>query len=270
MAPMFSKREIEQILKEDHEQYDICLVLNSLVIEQNLKKEPDRRQILSKVVYAYGMYMKAYCEGFLGADKKLCIRLWGVCEDSGITVIQEELDNSVLMSICKVMIVHGVMPLNQPIKLIKSFFDFARICIFPFITCISECSNNSETPSYLEGTEETKRAASNVWNIELLGLPVGVLEDEVTIRFMNNECSIAMHYLHDESFRLTITSLEDENIKTVSVNLELEFDPELFAQHFEFFDSEKFAVAGKPVGLIEGETVIPALRTVPKAFVEKL
>ena len=65
---------------------------------------------------------------------------------------------------------------------------------------------------------------SNHWNIELLGLPNGILEDEVTVRFMNNECSVALHYLHDESFRLTITSLEDEYLQTVSVNLELEFD----------------------------------------------
>lgn len=41
---------------------------------------------------------------------------------------------------------------------------------------------------------------------------MGVLEEEVTIRFMDNECSLAMHYLYDESFRMTITSLEGEHI----------------------------------------------------------
>ena len=232
LAPMFSQREIEYILKEDHEQYNISLVLNEQVIESDLKKEPNQRKVVSKIISAYGMYVKAYCEGYLGPGDQLCIRLWGVCEDSGITIIQEELDNSMLVGICKVMIVHGVMPLGQPIKLIKSFTDFARICIFPFVTCISECSNNSETPSYLEGTEEQKTFSQNVWNIELLGLPMGVLEEEVTVRFMNNECSIALHYLHDESFRLTITSLEDEHIKTLSINLELEFDADSFSKQF--------------------------------------
>ena len=77
-------------------------------------------------------------------------------------------------------------------------------------------------------------------NIELLGLPIGVLEEEVTIKFMNNECCVALHYLQDENFRLTITSLEDEHIKTISVNMELEFDLETFDKLFEFYEHESF------------------------------
>ena len=69
---------------------------------------------------------------------------------------------------------------------------------------------------------------------------MGLLEDEVTVRFMENECSIALHYLNDESFRLTITSLEDEHIKTISINLELEFDKETFDKLFEFYEHESF------------------------------
>lgn len=45
---------------------------------------------------------------------------------------------------------------------------------------------------------------------------------------MNNECSVALHYLQEDSFRLTITSLEDEHIKTISINLEMEFDEDTF------------------------------------------
>lgn len=47
---MFSSREIEHILNEDHEQYDISLVLNSKVIEQDLKKEPNQRKVVSKII----------------------------------------------------------------------------------------------------------------------------------------------------------------------------------------------------------------------------
>ena len=61
---------------------------------------------------------------------------------------------------------------------------------------------------------------------------MGVLEEEVTIRFMDNECSLALHYLYDESFRMTITSLEGEHIQTISINVELEFEPEIFDQQF--------------------------------------
>lgn len=120
-----------------------------------MKKERGQRKTVSKIIQAYGRYVKVYCEGYLSADPGLlCIKLWGICEDSGITIIEEELDNSMLIGICKVMIVHGVMPLDQPIKLIKTFTEFARICIFPFVTCISEASNNSETASYMENDNQ--------------------------------------------------------------------------------------------------------------------
>lgn len=94
-------------------------------------------------------------------------------------IVEEDLDNSMLYGICKVMIVHGVMPLNQPLKLIKSFTDFARICIFPFLTCIREDSNHSDAASLLDYTEEepNREPSSNTWNIELLGIPNGVLEE---------------------------------------------------------------------------------------------
>ena len=110
---MFSQREIEHILKEDHEQYDISLVLNSFVIEQDLKKEHNQRKVVSKIIQAYGRYVKVYCEGYLSGDPgHMCIKLWGVCEDSGITIVEEELDRTMLSGICKVMFLHGVMPLD--------------------------------------------------------------------------------------------------------------------------------------------------------------
>lgn len=151
---MFNQREIEQILKEDHEQYDISLVLNLSVLEADLAKEPDQRKVVSKIIPARGKYVKAYCEGYLGPENLLCIKLTGICEDSGITVVEEVLDNSMLVGICKVMIVHGVMPLNQPLKLIKSFTDFARICVFPFLTCIREGSNHSDDDGSMQDESE--------------------------------------------------------------------------------------------------------------------
>ena len=109
---------------------------------------------MSKIITAYGMYVKVYCHGYLSPEGHLCIKLNGICEASGVTIIEEELDNSMLIGICKVMIVHGVMPLNQPLKLIKSFTDFVRICVFPFVTCISEGSNNSESITDIDGNDD--------------------------------------------------------------------------------------------------------------------
>ena len=57
-----------------------------------------------------------------------------------------------------------------------------------------------------------------------------MLEEDLTVKFMNNECCVALHYLQEESFRLTITSLEDEHIKTISINLEMQFEEDTFEQ----------------------------------------
>mmetsp|Transcript_9387 Transcript_9387/g.12785 ORF Transcript_9387/g.12785 Transcript_9387/m.12785 type:complete len:102 (+) Transcript_9387:798-1103(+) len=101
---------------------------------------------------------------------------------------------------------------------------------------------------------------------------MGVLEDDeiTTIRFMNNECSLALHYLYDESFRLTITSLEGEHIQTISINVELEFEQAIFDQQFEFYEHEEFKTSGNPVPLKERETMLRSLKIVPKAFIEKI
>ena len=58
-----------------------------------MKKEPDQRKVVSKIIPAYGKYVKTYCEGYLDTDGKLCIKLTGICEDSAITIVVEELDN---------------------------------------------------------------------------------------------------------------------------------------------------------------------------------
>ena len=82
------------------------------VLEQDLKKEPDQRKIVSKIIPANGKYVKVYCEGHLDDVGSLAIKLRGVCEDSSVTINSEDLEKSMLIGICKVMIVHGVMPLN--------------------------------------------------------------------------------------------------------------------------------------------------------------
>ena len=56
--------------------------------------------------------MKTYCEGYLSPEGDLCIKLTGIGEDSQMKIVEEDLDNSMLYGICKVMIVQGVVPLN--------------------------------------------------------------------------------------------------------------------------------------------------------------
>ena len=86
----------------------------------------------------HGKYVKAYVEGYLGQGGDLCLRMSAVCEDSDVTIFDEEMKNDVLAGICKVIFVKAVIPLDTPLKMIKSFADFCRICIFPFLNFVNE------------------------------------------------------------------------------------------------------------------------------------
>ena len=81
-------------------------MLQKKVVEEDLKKRPNQRKMVSKVLYANGKYVKAFCEGFLGSEGDLCLRMSGTCEDSEITILDEELRSDVLFGICKAIFVY--------------------------------------------------------------------------------------------------------------------------------------------------------------------
>lgn len=87
--------EIEQILEEDVKHYDISSVIQSGVIEDDLRKSATGTRLVSKIIYSQGRYIKAYCEGFLLKDfegiERLCIRMSGICENSDIKILDEEI-----------------------------------------------------------------------------------------------------------------------------------------------------------------------------------
>lgn len=69
---------------------------------------------------------------------------------------------------------------------------------------------------------------------------------------------------------MTITSLEDDHIRTVAINLELEFEQEMFDQLFEYYEHESFMSSGRVIGLKTGETMIRSLKVVSKDFIDKI
>ena len=75
-------------------------------------------------------------------------------------------------------------------------------------------------------------------------------------------------YLQGFSFRLAITSLEE--IKTNSINLELEYDSVSFNKKFEFYDHKTFKQGETTISTKPRETVIPQLKKIPMNFIDEI
>ena len=114
--------------------YDASIFLSNDQITAQLKTP----KIVSQIVYCDGLYYKMYCEGSLGKDGKAVFRLFGVCEDSKLTVHEEELVYYELKSILKILIVKDILPAFLPLKNIRTFPDLCRYLVFPFMLTTSD------------------------------------------------------------------------------------------------------------------------------------
>jgi len=74
-------------------------------------------------------------------EQILSLTISALCDDPSIKVRTQVMDNLVLSTLLKYMIVRDVLPKTQPLKHIKTFEDFCRVCVFPFLVF----ENNEET-----------------------------------------------------------------------------------------------------------------------------
>ena len=167
-------------------------MLQSGILEEDLKLAPSRTKIVSKVIYSQGKYIKAFVEGSLD-DGKLSIKMTGISEDSEIIVIEEELNNLLLIGICKLIYIQEVLPLAMPLRLIRTFEEFARICILPYIlfTNNSGVEGSQMSESAHEGGSEYNKIqfqslSPNQRQIELWGRAPGLFDSETTLEFLEN------------------------------------------------------------------------------------
>jgi hypothetical protein len=145
--PFFSPHEIDRILREDAELYDVSLLLESKVIEDDLMSS---QKVVSKIVYCDGKYIKIYCTGFLNSKGSFSIKINAVCEDRNIQILNDELSPKVLKNICKLLVLREVLPHEMPLKHIKTFCDFCRICIFPFLRIVGLDEESRQSESSIE------------------------------------------------------------------------------------------------------------------------
>jgi hypothetical protein len=108
-------------------------------------------------------------------------------------VLGDELQYSVLEGICKLIIVREVLPYSTPLKLIKTFADFCKICIFPFLMFLgpedesrmSEMSSRSFDDEFSQ-TQSILNLEANQRQVELWGRAPGLLNSDFThIQFLD-------------------------------------------------------------------------------------
>ena len=94
------------------------------------------------MVYSDGLYYKMYVEGSLNKDGKPMFKMYGLCEDSKVTLHEEELAFFEMKSILNLIIVRDVLPPYLPIKNIRTFQDICKYFLFPFMLTTSENKNS--------------------------------------------------------------------------------------------------------------------------------
>ena len=111
--------------------YDASVLVVNKVIEQDLIKIPEKSKLCSEVIYYQQHYYKVYCEGSM--TRRFEIRLWAFCEDATIEVQEVRLDSILLAEILRHLVIKDLIPSQKPLKHIRTFEEFCKICIFPFI-----------------------------------------------------------------------------------------------------------------------------------------
>ena len=243
------------------------------MIEEDISKAVDKKKVVSQIICPNNFDVKVSVEGTLNEEGLLCIKMSGICQEADVTIHDELLRYDVLFGICKVMFAKGVVPISTPLQLIKSFEDFCRICIFPFMAFVDGTYSEEDDAgaSLMEASvsELTQHddLGPNQWAIELWGLSPGIMDD-VCITFLGLQCDVSLHYIEETSFRVAITSVIE--MKTNSIFIELEYDRATFDEKFEFYKAEDFKCGGKAIPRQPGEIMLNSLKNLPSKFVEDI
>ena len=134
----FTAEEIEALLLEDSELYDITMIFNNDILVQDLKATPNKKKLVSKIVQAFDKSVKVYCDCSIDSENQIFIIISGICEDSKVKIFEDKLNVEVIKGLLKVTFARGCVPYHMPIRLIKTIEDFCQICIFPFLTFQNE------------------------------------------------------------------------------------------------------------------------------------
>ena len=199
-----------------------------------------------------------------------------MCEDSAVTILENDLKPEVLTGLTKISFAQGCTPFDKPLRLIKTIEDFCHICIFPFITfqndnAVSQsdsCVSNNFDQSQSDILSH-KDLGANKWAMELQGVPFGILDGSAVVNFLGQQCFMFLNHLSDYNFRIALTIPNE--IKISSVLLELEYDEDSFSRFFEFYKVNSFKVDGNIIPNKKGEHQSQSVRVQnQKEFIESI
>lgn len=114
--------------------------------------------------------------------------LSATCEDPEVTILDDDLNLEVLKGLLKVVFARGCIPLDMPLRLIKTIEDFCQICIFPFLTFQNDSlvSQSESGYSNIDQSSEMRSyrdLGANRWAMELQGVPLGILDGNAVVNF---------------------------------------------------------------------------------------
>ena len=72
-------------------------------------------------------------------------RLSAVSLDANLTILEIKLSGFMLTAILKHFSVNTTLPRNQPLRLIKSFKDFCKFILYPFLVMIQPSSSDKDS-----------------------------------------------------------------------------------------------------------------------------
>ena len=178
-----------------------------------------------------------------------------------------------LEAMVQVMFIRTLIPLSTPLKLIKTFKQFVKICIMPLITITDEQEMSSEADSEVShnvsdtgGKADYAQMEPYTHTFEFFSQARGLLEEIVHVQFLGDECLLDMIHLYDCTFRIIITNMKE--VKTNSIFLELVVDEKDMKRLFPVYEHSDFKSGGKSVELEDNEIPLKSIRAIPRDFID--
>eukprot|EP00357_Protocruzia_adherens_P021895 CAMPEP_0115035506 /NCGR_PEP_ID=MMETSP0216-20121206/41488_1 /TAXON_ID=223996 /ORGANISM="Protocruzia adherens, Strain Boccale" /LENGTH=1626 /DNA_ID=CAMNT_0002414997 /DNA_START=726 /DNA_END=5606 /DNA_ORIENTATION=+ len=99
--------------------------------------------------------------------------------------------------------IEEILPVDKPIHFLYDYGDLLRYCILPFIQ--------------IPPPEDGKQRKFEIW----IKAP-GIMDDDIHINFLNEECNFAVYVIEDRLLRITLTKTADQMKKAITLDLSLD------------------------------------------------
>ena len=66
----------------------------------------------------------------------LNVNVSALCDDPSILVKAEKMDHIIILTMLKYQIVRDTLPKSKPLRHIRTFEEFCKICMFPFVEIV--------------------------------------------------------------------------------------------------------------------------------------